>query len=204
MVVAFVSVWLVCAAVRLVLVALGAVHPQIWCNTIAHMDSIASGGLLAVVASKRPFVLQPWVRVVLLGCGVGVFALAARFGDFVGARSLITYPTVALAACAVIAASLHPKVVPSQRTILKPLLYLGKISYGLYVFHLMFVMLLGVAAAHTPGRRASLICAAFLCTVMAALASYFFLERPFLALKERFTHVPSRPVGFTADLDEKS
>lgn len=103
---ALVLVWLACAAARWVLVVKGAVHPQIWCNTIAHLDSIVCGGLLALVASKRPVVLRTWLRVILLCGGVGVFALAARFGDFAGARSLFTYPAVAVAACAMIAASL--------------------------------------------------------------------------------------------------
>lgn len=191
---ALVGLWLLCAAARLLLVLMGAVHPQIWCNTIAHLDPIIGGGLLALIVNERAINLPNSLRLVLFCCGVGVFALAARFGDFVGPRSLITYPAVAFAACALIVASLHPKVELNRYTVLKPLFHLGKISYGLYVFHLMFITLLGVGAAHTLGRRAGLICAALLCTVLAALASYRFLETPFLALKTRFTYIASRPL----------
>jgi peptidoglycan/LPS O-acetylase OafA/YrhL len=191
---ALVGVWLLCGVARLALVLMGAVHPQIWCNTIAHLDPIVCGGLLALVASRRPNILPAWLRMVLLCCGIGVFAVAGHFGDFAGARSLVTYPAVALASCALIAASLHPKVELDQHAALRPILYLGKISYGLYVFHLMFITLLGVGAAHTLGHRVGLICAAFLCTVMAALVSYKFLERPFLVLKGQFTHIASRPL----------
>jgi peptidoglycan/LPS O-acetylase OafA/YrhL len=55
-------------------------------------------------------------------------------------------------------------------------------------------MLLGVGAAHVPGRRLLLIGAAFLCSVVAAALSYHVLERPFLTLKKRVTYIPSRPV----------
>ena len=54
--------------------------------------------------------------------------------------------------------------------------YLGRVSYGLYVFHVAAIRLtesLGVGAA-------------FLLTVAAAAVSYRYLETPFLRLKDRF------------------
>jgi len=191
---ALVTVWLVSIATRTVLVVTGAVHPQIWCNTVAHLDPIACGGLLAVLFRRYDFALRVWPRVVLLCCGVGVFALAGRLGDFAGPRSLLTYPAVALASSGLIVSSLHPRADLTRHPLSRPLLYLGKISYGLYVFHLMFITLLGVGTAHIPGRRVLLIGAAFLCSVAAASLSYQVLERPFLALKKRVTYVPSRPL----------
>jgi peptidoglycan/LPS O-acetylase OafA/YrhL len=189
-----VVLWLIAAATRTVLVMTGAVHPQLWCNTLAHLDPIVCGGLLAVLAGKRRIAPPTWLRVLLLCCGIGVFALAARFGDLVGPRSLITYPVVSLAACALIVASLHPQTDLTRRAALGPLLHLGKVSYGLYVFHLLFITLLGVTAVHTPARRVTLIGVALLCSVVVAVVSYRVLEWPFLALKRRFTHVPSRPL----------
>ena len=190
----FVGVWAVSIATRTALVLMGAVHPQIWCNTIAHLDPIACGGLLALVFRKRDIALGPWLRVGLLCCGVGVFALAGRFGDFAGPRALVTYPAVALASCGLIVASLGSGIDLTRRPLVRPFLYLGKVSYGLYVFHLMFITLLGVSAAHAPGRRVLLIGAAFLCSVVAAALSYHLLEKPFLALKKRVTYIPSRPL----------
>jgi peptidoglycan/LPS O-acetylase OafA/YrhL len=191
---ALVALWLIAAAARTLLVLTGAVHPQIWCNTIAHLDPIVCGGLLAVLASKYRLAPPAWLRVILLCCGIGVFALAAHFGDLAGPRSLLTYPIVSLAACALIVASLHPHTDLSKRVALRPLLHLGKVSYGLYVFHWLFITLFGVAAAHTPTRRLDLIGVALLCSVAAAVMSYHVLEKPFLTLKRRFTHVPSRPL----------
>jgi peptidoglycan/LPS O-acetylase OafA/YrhL len=191
---ALLAIWGVSIATRTALVLAGAAHPQIWCNTMAHLDPIAGGGLLAVVFNRQRIALPTWARVALLCCGVGIFALAGRYGDFAGPRALVTYPVVALSSCLFIAASLRPRIDLAQQALVRPVLYLGKISYGLYVFHLMFIMLLGVGAAQTPGRRALLICVALLCSVAAAATSYHILERPFLALKARFTHIASRPL----------
>lgn len=191
---ALLAVWLVAIATRTALVLTGAVHPQIWCNTIAHLDPIACGGLLAVVFRNRNIAPRMGLRVGLVCCGVGIFALAGHFGDFSGPRALLTYPAVALASCGLIVASLRPRTDLTRYSMVRPILYLGKISYGLYVFHLMFITLLGVGAAHVPGRRVWLICAAFLCSVAAAALSYQVLEKPFLGLKRRVTYVPSRPL----------
>jgi len=192
--VALIAVWMVSMGARTALVLMGAVHPQIWCNTLAHLDPIACGGLLAVAFRKHNITLGVATRVTLLCCGVSAFALAGRFGDFAGPRALVTYPVVALASCGFIVASLRPRTDLTRRLLVRPALYLGKISYGLYVFHLMFITLLAVGAAHTPAKRFLLICGAFLCSVAAAALSYHVLERPFLALKKRVTYIPSRPL----------
>jgi len=191
---ALLGVWVVAITTRTALVLMGAVHPQIWCNTVAHLDPIACGGLLAVIFHKRNIALGAWSRVAFICCGIGVFALAGRFGDFAGPRALVTYPVVALASCGFVVASLRPKIDLTRRALLRPVLYLGKISYGLYVFHFMFITLVGVGAAHTLGRRVLLIGVAFACSVLAAALSYQVLERPFLALKKRFSYILSRPV----------
>jgi peptidoglycan/LPS O-acetylase OafA/YrhL len=75
------------------------------------------------------------------------------------------------------------------------MLYLGKISYGLYVFHSVGLTLAGhLIFPHrlsTPLLRASV---GLPITIGLAAISYRYLEAPFLRLKERFTHIQSRPV----------
>lgn len=71
----------------------------------------------------------------------------------------------------------------------KPLQYLGKISYGLYVYHFPMMWIVGQVYEHGPwGEPASygLIPFTFLSTVVVASLSYSFLEKPFLQLKDRF------------------
>jgi peptidoglycan/LPS O-acetylase OafA/YrhL len=67
------------------------------------------------------------------------------------------------------------------------LIYLGRISYGLYVFHMAALVV--TPAWWLPVR----VTAAFGLTVAAAVLSYHFLEQPFLRLKRRFTYIRSEP-----------
>jgi peptidoglycan/LPS O-acetylase OafA/YrhL len=173
--------------VRISLVAEGAVHPQIWCNTLARLDPIACGAILAVIAKRREISLSGVTRAVLLVFAIATFAIAGRYGDFTGIKSLITLPAVTAACVALILATLG---LPG----LQPFVYLGRISYGLYVFHLMFVMLFDVTHTLDPADRVIRIIGTLLATIATAALSYYVLERFFLRWKERFAHIPSRPV----------
>ena len=181
-------------AARLYLVAEGAIHPQIWCNTLARLDPIACGALLAVVATRREIALTGLVRVALSSFAIAVLAIAGRYGDFTGIRSLITFPAVTAACVALILATLGSPMLSAHTPVLRALVYLGRISYGLYVFHLMFAMLFNVAATMAPMDRLMRIVATLAATIATAAVSYHLLERPFLRRKERFAHVQSRPV----------
>ena len=84
-----------------------------------------------------------------------------------------------------------------------PLIYLGRISYGLYVFHIamfwfvyaiwkdQFVDALGVVHLQDWYVQIGFVLA-FGMTVLVAAASHHWFERPFMKLKGRFTVVPSR------------
>jgi len=80
----------------------------------------------------------------------------------------------------------------------KALVYLGRISYGLYVFHILGLL---ISDYLVPDQTASLVryglrvLVAFALTVTMAAISYRWIETPFLKLKQRFTYVLSRPGG---------
>jgi peptidoglycan/LPS O-acetylase OafA/YrhL len=186
----------VSTAARAFLVARGAEHPALWTNTLTRLDPIAFGVLLAVVLRGRAPALSSGVRVALVGAGLAAWIVASRYGDVAGPSALVTYPVVGLASVAMLAGTLRPATArgaPTEWTAHPALTYLGRISYGLYVYHVLAISL--AARPDAPAVLAGPIVripAAFLVTLACAAASYRFLEAPFLRLKQRYTQVPSR------------
>jgi len=152
---------------RLCLVLHGAIHPQIWCNTLARLDPIACGALLAVRQDKREITLSPGIRVALLLGGCGVLTAAGRFGDVVGIKALVTFPAVTAACVALLVAALSLQMAPGRGPAVRALVYLGRISYGLYVFHSLFIRAFGVPSTHAPLARLMRAMAALLATIVS-------------------------------------
>jgi peptidoglycan/LPS O-acetylase OafA/YrhL len=84
-----------------------------------------------------------------------------------------------------------------------PLAYLGRISYGMYVFHITIFWLVYQIFKDELASFSTMIglyewkndvgfVIAFIVTVIISLLSYTFFEKPFLRLKKRFTIIPSR------------
>lgn len=70
------------------------------------------------------------------------------------------------------------------------LVYLGTISYGLYIFHNAFIWLINLCLPGMPSLlRLSLV---LLLTILTAAISYAVLEKPCLRLKDRFAPVIPR------------
>jgi peptidoglycan/LPS O-acetylase OafA/YrhL len=92
-----------------------------------------------------------------------------------------------------------------SRFLPSPFIYLGRISYGLYIFHIttfyfvyyIFKDILGVFYSwiglyEWSNNIGFLI--ALVITISISLVSYRFFERPFLQLKKRFTFIQSRDI----------
>ena len=73
--------------------------------------------------------------------------------------------------------------------------YLGKISYGLYVYHVLVIALLASLfkryALPYPVGSAEFFCFSLILTIIIASLSYYFLEKPILNLKSRYFDIPS-------------
>jgi peptidoglycan/LPS O-acetylase OafA/YrhL len=182
-------------AMRIVLATARVGDPAVWCNTFARLDPIALGALLAYGLGGRAPNLNTASRIALGAGGLLLWLVTSRYFSLYGFSSLITYPAIGLGSVMLLIAALRPEANSFLRSPLSLLVYLGRISYGLYVFHLLalaimsqqlFVPVIGLQL----GFASRLIIAFFLTVVLAAI-SYRWLERPFLRLKPRFTHVAS-------------
>jgi len=162
--------------------------PAIWVLPPASADALAAGALLSLGVARR--VATVWIE--RAGCvaaalwlaGVGLVA-----ADLMPAPAALTYAGGGLLDMIVFAglvalADRGAGGLAGSILTLPLLLGLGRISYGVYLFHLPALALLarlGLATHH----GVVLFFAAGAATVAIALASWHMVERPFLGLKER-------------------
>lgn len=183
----------------------GTANTEIWPNSLVQCLFFAGGALTAIFGSPEKRKMGFLKRLGFLAGGFVCWLLASGACHVVrtispGAISLMLGYVLVLAGTFLIFTSfagMRSSAFP------KPILYLGKISYGLYVFHVLFLGLMlkltlaCISQFHIP--HASLIMThtisavlALGTTILCASLSYRFMEEPFLRLKKRFTVVQSR------------
>jgi peptidoglycan/LPS O-acetylase OafA/YrhL len=176
----------------------------VWTNTLTRLDPIAAGILLAVWMLHRRHRATLLARAALLALGVTMILTVSAYCDpYWSPNSAVTlflgYPVVALA-CAIILLAFHGLPLHRDRLLPRAGMYLGKISYGLYIWQMTAIMLvlkgldrpLPVTGEWVDSVTFAALCA-FVLNVGIATASYRFLETPFLRLKSRFAVIPTRP-----------
>ena len=165
-----------------------------WFNSGVEMIFFASGGLMAIYFGLK----RQTASMRKAGVGVLIAAaswLAANFLMGFGSQEALgsanyavpEYALIAFGAASLLWAFLH-----MPRYLIRPeVVYLGRISYGLYVFH-GFALLVGAQYVGPHLRAHAWLVVSFLLTVLLASLSYEFLEKPFLQLKHKFELVHSR------------
>jgi peptidoglycan/LPS O-acetylase OafA/YrhL len=177
-----------------------------WTDSFVHFQFFCAGTLLAPSLHGRLPRLRVLARLSGFVLGFASWFLCLRLGvqswephaDVAG--SISGWALMLLGSILFFVSALGTP----ERYIPQSLAYLGRISYGLYIFHsliLYFVFEKGgawltkmVRTLHLPdGLRASIGTLVVLtATFLVAHLSFKFFERPFLRLKERFTFVRAR------------
>jgi peptidoglycan/LPS O-acetylase OafA/YrhL len=167
----------------------------IYYGSTSRCDSLALGILLALFADRLPRLTRV-ARWLLLAAGLAGWVVSSAWLNEqpgpVDMRMVLGRLIVSLAAGAILFACLH-----SRSELLRGswVVQLGKISYGLYMLHLTGILIM-LSLFH-PAWGWQLLAAkglGFVTTVVLALASYRWIESPFLRLKDKFATVLSRPV----------
>jgi peptidoglycan/LPS O-acetylase OafA/YrhL len=160
-------------------------------NTLTRLDPLALGIATAILLRKKHNSFGWISRLGFLLTGCGFWLAAGYFYGLTRGFMFLGFPVIALGALLIFLSVLGSPLAPRW------LRYLGKISYGLYVFHLLAIHLslkLWGGYVHTLRSFLACWCLSLLMTFAMAAASYKYFEAPFLRLKERFTRIESRPV----------
>jgi peptidoglycan/LPS O-acetylase OafA/YrhL len=176
---------------------------RIWADSLVQFECFAAGLLLCLLLRGTIPRIATWQRVTLLagGCLCWFFAsykLQVPFGVYVGnqgsLRLISGYALGSLGAIMILIGflGLGSKRLPAWAV------HLGRISFGLYVFHELAAGLVFKAFSYSRLGHAALfvlkIGTTFIVTFIFATISYRFFETPFLRLKKRHEVIESRPV----------
>jgi len=183
--------------------------------TIGHLDSLGLGALLALAFQADPEGVRTrsvLVRIVLpVGLAIYVTVLAlSHYGVSNRPMIVLDKTGAALVFCWLIGfASFGLRGIPGRILDYGPIVYLGKISYGIYIFHLLIPLIafawiakhLGVSYSNTGFVN---FVATSLATFAVAALSWHFFEAPINRLKRHFPYKPEpvavvHPAGPIAD-----
>lgn len=177
----------------------------------SHLDSLAVGAAICLIS--RDAQLRSWLTrrigaALLAAAGIPLALLVAATGlapygltsrlqwmSLPGNAWFLTLISLAFGALLILALARTPRL--SSALAWRPLRSLGKISYGVYLYFTLAYFMVSTAyklfvflplAGSRPGDWDLLAvnAAQMTLTVVVAAASYRYLERPLLALKDRF------------------
>jgi len=163
-----------------------------------RMDTLLLGGILALLL-RGPHA-DRWQRAsrgIFLVMSAGVLALFLLSPDYDSPWLLtIGYTLLALASAGLIGATIKPGSPEFRLFSLKPLLILGKYSYGFYIYHLLFRMAWITLVLVPVGRKTHSLAlagivelgSAFVVTFLVSKLSYDLFEVRFLKFKKHFEY----------------
>lgn len=187
-------------------------YNTVWLNSFAQFQFFAWGALLALARNGNAPKINRVLRGVAACAGVALWIIAAyateikRPGARVSSSQFCFGYLLVAAGCVLL---LLAVLGISRWRVPRWTIYLGRISFGLYVFHETAFLLVDEVQKHAAESLPllstwSLQCpaAALTCnkivalgvTILLAMLSYRFWESPFLRLKQRVTWVQSRGV----------
>jgi peptidoglycan/LPS O-acetylase OafA/YrhL len=178
---------------------------SIWFNSLIQFECFAAGILLCLVLHGRLPAILLWQRLMLVAaCAIcwffacyGLHSVFNSPSENPGSWPLIGGYALASLGCVLVMVAflgINPRMLPG------PVIYLGRISFGLYVYHelaLDIIKRLPIGHAASFASPLSWLKAASTLglTILMASLSYRYFETPFLKLKKRHAVIESQPIG---------
>lgn len=169
-----------------------------YCNTLTRMDSLLMGCLLAVHLKEGKTLSKAFIKNVVMCFGLLITTSLVFYGNLKRENflfSTIGYSLTAAFFAVVLYCVLHHshKLTASLKR-LTALQFIGKISYGIYVFHVPVYLLLATQVSKAVGEFVSdagnvallVSVLSLLLTIAISTLSFYLFEKPILTLKKHF------------------
>ena len=173
---------------RIVLVLLGAPEEYIYTAFDTRIDHLLIGCVVAI-ALRYGYFSRLWQTI----CAKTVYCLFPLLGLILSTMAFPAFKetyrdTVGFIVAPLLVAILMVQLIASRSKLLAwmdsgLLIFLGTISYSIYLYHGLAGRMAVHAASHLP--KAVMTAAVLLVTYLVASVSYFVVERPFLRLRSR-------------------
>jgi len=191
------ALFFVGSLMRVSLIYFNIPHPAIWVLPFTHFESILGGIIVGLGLFDEYFNKIPsWP---LFFGGIISFILVSQLPDvyIIDWELMLTYPLVGVGMSTVLYSFTKKQDWAVKRALQnKFIAYLGKISYGLYVYHLLGLSKWNILTfgLHFSPKPLLVFCSGLIITIVTSIISYELLEKPFLRLKKRFTTIQTRPI----------
>jgi peptidoglycan/LPS O-acetylase OafA/YrhL len=185
------------------------IHPGFFLQLPLRLDGLAMGVLLAVAAryDRVAFILcnpRCYFGLMVLGVGLFFYRPPFAFGQWWVMAIIFGLQSFAVS---LFCTGLVLSVLANSRTTFwaswKPFQFLGKVSYGIYMWHLLAILAVNLVFPAPPvGIRAGYYLVYYLAilavTMVFTMISWKIVEEPLLNLKDKLAPNPKRPHHGTA------
>ena len=176
----------------------GSHWPAAYMRTAARADGLLMGALAAFLWRWNALAVR-WVRAVAWAAVAGLVVMvplwkATSSGMFYGGFTVAAFGTAAI----IVAVALGGWRL-ERLFALRPLRAVGRVSYGLYLWHVFIITVIGAELPKWSRSERALL--AVVLSAIATVLSWWLVEAPFLRLKERFVRrarTPGPPVAAEA------
>lgn len=193
---ALISISLVFFGIRQAFILKNIPHPAIWVLPVTHFESIILG--IVVGFGGFDFLLKRIKPMILGLVSILFLTIVCILPDVyvISSWLQVSYVCIGIFTSLALFSVLKSNILKALFSI-NVFVFLGKRSYGLYVYHLLGN---GVASfiikniSSIPSNSLAAFMYSLTFTIVASVVSYNVLEKPFLKLKKRFEVINSRPI----------
>ncbi len=189
-------------SIRALFIYLQLPHPAIYNFPFTHFESILGGIAIGLGLLDKPLgKLRGWILFLLGVLLLSMITLLPN-NDVTGWGLMLTYPLVGIGMALIVFSAVndqHLFLIGFLKN--KVIAYLGKISYGLYVFHFGSLALASRICLYIlrltflqPIYIVLTLILGLSLTILFSVISYQVIEKPFLSLKKRFGLIASHPI----------